>query len=911
VIFDGYSHQVPDIDPEETTEWLDSFDSVLEGRGRERARFLLLKLLERARAAQVGVPATVSTPYVNTIPAGQEPWFPGDEHLERRIRAYIRWNAAVMVTRANARDPGIGGHLSTYASSASLYEVGFNHFFRGKANGLPGDQVFFQGHASPGIYARAFVEGRLDEAHLDNFRFETGGDGLSSYPHPRLMPEFWEYPTVSMGLGPLSAVYQARFNRYLLNREIVDTSAARVWCFVGDGEFDEPESAAALRLAARERLDNLVFVVNCNLQRLDGPVRGNGKIIQELEALLRGSGWNVIKVIWGRKWDELLARDVDGVLVNKMNTTPDGDFQTFSTQPGAYIREHFFGPDPRLRKMVEHLSDLELQQLPRGGHDYRKLYAAYKAATEQSGAPVAILAKTIKGWTLGPEIEARNATHQIKKMTRDQLRTLRDRLYLQAEIPDEALDAEHPPYFRPAADSPEQEYLVGRLAALGGSLPHRVVRGQGESGLAAPAPSVFAEFLEGSRGQSVSTTMAFARMLRSMLRDPAIGQYVVPIIPDEGRTFGLDGLFSEVKIYSADGQRYTSVDAGLLFSYAEDQRGQILEEGITEAGAMASFQAAGTAYANWSTPMIPIFLFYSMFGFQRIGDMIWQSADARARGFLIGCTAGRTTMSGEGLQHEDGHSQLLASVVPSIRAFDPAFAYEVAFIMEDGLRAMYGPDAEDVVYYLTMYNENYPMPALSADAAERDRVREGVLAGAYRFLPGPKLKRGSGGAGRKATILFSGTAWQAATEASALLAEKWNVSAECWSVTSWKQLREGALEAERWNRLHPGGERRVPYVSQILSQAPGPVVAVTDYLKAVPDQISRFVPSRFIPLGTDGFGRSDTRASLRRHFEVDAAHVVLAVLAGLAENGEVKEDEVSKAIEELGIDPEVVDPLRA
>jgi pyruvate dehydrogenase E1 component len=912
VIFDGYSHQVPDIDPEETAEWLDSFDSVVETRGRDRARFLMLKLLERARAAQVGVPATVSTPYVNTIPADEEPWFPGDEHLERRIRAYIRWNAAVMVTRANVRDPGIGGHLSTYASSASLYEVGFNHFFRGKANGLPGDQVFFQGHASPGIYARAFVEGRLEETDLDNFRFETDGHGLSSYPHPRLMPEFWEFPTVSMGLGPLSACYQARFNRYLLHREIVDTSASRVWCFVGDGEMDEPESQAALRLASREQLDNLVFVVNCNLQRLDGPVRGNGKVIQELEALFRGAGWNVIKVIWGRRWDELLARDVDGVLVNKMNTTPDGDFQTYATQSGAYIREHFFGPDPRLRKMVEHLSDLELQQLPRGGHDYRKLYAAYNAATEHSGAPTAILAKTIKGWTLGPEIEGRNATHQIKKMTREQLRVLRDRLYLNDEIPDSALDAEHPPYFRPTEGSPEHEYLVARLAARGGSLPNRVVRGKGGTGLPAPGKTVFAEFLEGSRGQAVSTTMAFARMLRNLLRDPGIGRHVVPIIPDEGRTFGLDALFSEMKIYSVEGQRYTSVDAGLLLSYAEDRQGQILEEGITEAGAMASFQAAGTAYASFSTPMIPIFLFYSMFGFQRIGDMIWQSADARARGFLIGCTAGRTTMSGEGLQHEDGHSQLLASVVPNVRAFDPAFAYEIAFIMDDGLRTMYGPDGEDLLYYLTMYNENYPMPALPDDPAERARVRAGVLQGGYRFSPAPEIHGANGASrtngARRATILFSGTAWQAAMEARQVLAERFGVAAECWSITSWKQLREGGLEAERWNRLHPGAERRVPYVAELLESTTGPVVAVTDYLKAVPDQIARFAPGPFLPLGTDGFGRSDTRAALRRHFEVDAAHVCVAVLFELARAGEAKDDEVRDAITALGLDPEALDP---
>jgi pyruvate dehydrogenase E1 component len=905
VIFDGFSHQVPDIDPDETTEWLDSFDSIVEQSGRDRARFLLMKLLERARASQIGFPATVSTPYVNTIPADQEPWFPGDEHLERRIRAYIRWNAAVMVTRANSKDSGIGGHLSTYAASASLYEVGFNHFFRGKSTGLAGDQVLFQGHGSPGIYARAFVEGRLDEEQLDNFRFEVAGHGLSSYPHPRLMPDFWEFPTVSMGLGPLAAVYQARFNRYLLHRELVDTSDSRVWCFVGDGEMDEPESHAGLRIAAREKLDNLVFVVNCNLQRLDGPVRGNGKIIQELEALFRGCGWNVIKVIWGRRWDDLLARDVDGVLVNKMNTTLDGDFQTYSTSSGAYIREHFFGPDPRLRKMVEHLSDAELQQLPRGGHDYRKLYAAYKMATEQTGAPTAILAKTVKGWTLGPEIEARNATHQIKKMTRDQLRLLRDRLYLSEEIPDAALDAEYPPYYRPPADSLEHEYLQARLKAQRGSLPTRVVRGAGLTGLKQPAPSLFDEFLSGSRGQAVSTTMAFARMLRSLLRDPAIGRHIVPIIPDEGRTFGLDALFAEVKIYASEGQHYTSVDAGLVLNYAEDRTGQILEEGITEAGGMGSFQAAGTAYSTWATPMLPIYLFYSMFGFQRVGDLIWQAADARARGFLFGCTAGRTTMNGEGLQHEDGHSQLLASVVPCVRAYDPAFAYELAFIVADGISAMYGPDGEDLLYYVTLYNENYPMPPLPEDAAERERIREGVLRGCYRYLasPDPELT--------PATILFSGTSWQAAVEARDMLASDWGVGAECWSVTSYKALREDALDIERWNRLHPGTTPREAFVSRSLADSPGPIVAVTDYLKTVPDQIARFVPGMLVPLGTDGFGRSDTRQALRRHFEVDAAHVTVAVLASLAAAGGLKESVVAGAIERYGLDPEAVEPRNA
>jgi pyruvate dehydrogenase E1 component len=934
VLFDGVSHQLPDIDPEETAEWLDAFDAVVDARGKGRARFLLMKLLEHAQRAQVGFPATVSTPYVNTIPPDQEPWFPGDEHMERRIRAYIRWNAAVMVTRANMRDPGIGGHLSTFASTASLYEVGFNHFFRGAANGSPGDQVFFQGHGAPGIYARAYVEGRLSEEQLDNFRFEVGGRGLSSYPHPRLMPEFWQFPTVSMGLGPLSAIYQARFNRYLLHRELVDTSGSRVWCFVGDGEFDEPETHGGLTLAAREQLDNLIFVVNCNLQRLDGPVRGNGKIIQELEALLRGCGWNVIKVIWGSKWDDLLARDVDGVLLNKMNTTPDGEFQRLSTESGAYIREHFFGPDPRLRKLVEHLSDAELQALPRGGHDYRKLYAAYKAATEHTGAPTAILAKTIKGWTLGPEIEARNATHQIKKMTHEQLRALRDRLYLHEEIPDEALDAERPPYYRPPEGSEAHEYLLERRRALNGFLPARRVTPKAKAGLPAPSPSVFAEFLEGSRTQAVSTTMAFARLLRNLLRDPEVGRFVVPVIPDEGRTFGMDALFSEVKIYAPGGQRYTPVDAEMLLSYAEARDGQILEEGITEAGSMASFTAAATAYATWSRPMLPFFLFYSMFGFQRIGDLIWQAADARARGFLLGCTAGRTTMSGEGLQHEDGHSQLLASVVPTLSAYDPAFAYEVAVIVEHGISHLYGPDGADWLYYITLYNENYVMPPLPSDAPGGPAaVRDGIVRGIYRFAPplpvegeeeaaeeapaaragGTRRRRGGSAqpSGRRATLLFSGTAWQAVMEAREILARDWGVSADAWSVTSYKALREDGLSAERWNRLHPGSPPRTPFVTSALAGAAAPVVAVTDYLKAVPDQVARFVPAPFIPLGTDGFGRSDTRATLRRHFEVDAAHVVVAALAGLASLGEAKEDEVAAAIRRYGIDPDAVDPRLA
>ncbi|MHB1446678.1 MAG: pyruvate dehydrogenase (acetyl-transferring), homodimeric type [Acidimicrobiales bacterium] len=902
VIFDGFSHQLPDIDPDETREWIDSFDQVVDVNGRTRARFLLMKLLERARESQVGFPATVSSPYANTIPPDQEPWFPGDEHVERRIRAYIRWNAAVMVTRANSRSPGIGGHLATFASSASLYEVGFNHFFRGPDDGGPGDLVYFQGHAAPGVYARAFLEGRLDEADLDFYRREIaaakeGAQGLTSYPHPRAMPGFWEFPTVSMGLGPINAIYQARFSRYLLNRRLQDTSGSRIWCFVGDGECDEPETLGALSLAAREELDNLTFVVNCNLQRLDGPVRGNGKIIQELEAIFRGAGWNVIKVVWGSRWDELLARDVDGVLLNRMNTTVDGEFQKYATESGAYIREHFFGPDPRLRRLVEHLSDDELQSLPRGGHDYRKLYAAYKAATEHTGGPTAILAKTIKGWTLGPAIEARNSTHQIKKMTKAQLLALRDRLYLQEEIPDQALDAELPPYYRPPEGSAAREYLLARRRRLGGFLPQRTVHSKP---IPAPRPEVFTEFDKGSGERAVSTTMAFAVMLRNMLRDPGVGRHIVPIIPDEARTFGLDGLFREVGIYASTGQLYTPVDADLLLSYSEAKDGQILEEGITEAGSMASFTAAGTSYATFGEPTIPFYLFYSMFGFQRVGDLIWAFGDARGRGFLLGATAGRTTLEGEGLQHDDGHSLVLAATLPSLRAYDCAFAYELGTVIEDGIVRMYGPEPEDCFYYLTLYNENYPMPARPESAD-----RGAILSGLYRFAERPEGDDGR----RRATILFSGTAWSAAMEARRLLAEDWGVAAECWSATSYKQLREEALSVERWNRLHPDGAPLTPHVTAALADADGPVVAVTDFMKLVPDQVSRWIPNHFVSLGTDGWGRSDSRAYLRRYFEVDAGHVTVAVLAALVATGEAKPEEVKKAMSKYGIEAEAADPV--
>ena len=908
MLFDGVSHQLHDSDAGETAEWVAAFDDVVDSYGRTRARYLLMRLLERAREQQVDFPATVSSPYVNTIPTDAEPEFPGDEYLERRIRASIRWNAAIMVVRANSRSESIGGHLSTYASSAALYEVGFNHFFRGKDVGGVGDQVFFQGHASPGIYSRAFVEGRLSAAQLDNFRFEVGGDGLSSYPHPRLMPDFWEFPTVSMGLGPLNAIAQAHMNRYLAARGLADTSAGRVWCFVGDGEFDEPETIGSLGMAGRGHLDNLTFVVNCNLQRLDGPVRGNGKVIQEFEALFRGAGWNVIKVIWGRGWDDLLERDTDGVLLNKMNSTVDGDFQKYATESGAYIREHFFGPDPRLAAMVAHLSDEDLQSLPRGGHDYRKIYAAYLAATEHVGAPTVILAKTIKGWTLGPEIEARNATHQIKKLTRAQLRALRDRLFLQDEIPDQALEADLPPYYRPDPDSEAARYLAGRRRHLGGPLPRRVTH---PNTVEPPAAATFADLLGGSGRQAASTTMAFSRLLRNLVRDPSIGRRVVPIVSDEARTFGLESLIAEVQIYAPEGQRYTPVDAGLALHYAESESGQVLEEGITEAGATATFTAAATAYATWGQPLIPCYLFYSMFGFQRVGDLLWALADMRGRGFLLGCTAGRTTLNGEGLQHQDGHSLLLASAVPSVAAYDPAFAYEVAVIVEDGIRRMTGSQAEDRYWYLTLYNENYPMPALPADPDDAARIRLGIVTGMYRFAGGGLSEPGATpatGPVPEATILFSGTTWQAAMEARAELATEWGVDVDAWSVTSYKSLREDALSVERWNRLHPGEEPRVALVTGALAGRSGPVVAVTDFVRAVPDQVARFAGRPFTPLGTDGFGRSDTRETLRRFFEIDAAHLVVAVLDGLVAEGRLGPDAVRKAIARYGIDPSSGDP---
>ncbi|MFN3255071.1 MAG: pyruvate dehydrogenase (acetyl-transferring), homodimeric type [Ilumatobacter sp.] len=911
MIFDGHVHQLPDIDPTETQEWLDSLDAVVDTHGKTRARYLLSRLMQRANESQVSFPATVSTPYVNTIPREEEPWFPGDEHIERRIRAFIRWNAAMMVVKANKAADGIGGHLSTFASSAALYEIGFNHFFRGKDDGTPGDHVYFQGHAAPGVYARAFLEGRLEADDLDHFRREIGrdGKGLSSYPHPRLMPDFWEFPTVSMGLGPITSLYHARFNRYLHNRQIDDTSGSRVWAFLGDGECDEPETLGAISLAAREQLDNLVFVVNCNLQRLDGPVRGNGKIIQELEAVFRGAGWNVIKVIWGSKWDELLAQDKDGVLLNKMNNTVDGEFQRYAVEDGGYARDNFFGPDERLRQMVSHLSDDDLRHLPRGGHDYRKLYAAYKAATENlgSGRPTVILCKTVKGWTLGPGFEGRNSTHQIKKMTKQQIVDLRDRLYLHDEIPADSIEADNPPYFKPAIDSIEYQYMMERRKALDGSLPKRTTTVRRAMSL--PDPATYAEMWGGSGNQEVSTTMGFTRLLRSLARDEQMGKRVVPIIPDEARTFGMDSLFREIGIYASQGQKYQPVDHDLLLSYSESAQGQILEEGITEAGSMSSFIAAGTSYATRGVPMVPFYTFYSMFGFQRVGDLIWQAADIRARGFLMAATAGRTTLMGEGLQHQDGHSLVLASTVPCVQAYDPAFAYEVAAIVEAGIERMYGGSTDanwtDVFYYITLYNENHEMPALP----EVDGIKDAIVEGIYRFADAPDLGEGAEDSAKRATILFSGSANLAARHAVDELAEHFGVAAELWSVTSYKALREEGLEAERENRLHPSRDRRVPRVAQILDGAPGPITAVSDFMAVVPDQIRQFLPGRtFTTLGTDGMGRSDTREALRRHFEIDTGNVVVGVLYGLAQDGLIEASVVDDAIARYDIDPDAVNP---
>ncbi len=880
----------PPAEDLETRDWLDSLDDVLQRHGPDRAQGILRELQLHAQKSGVRMPFSANTPYINTIPASEQPPYPGNREIERRIKSIIRWNAMAMVVRANREEEGIGGHISTYASAATLYEVGFNHFFRGKTEKHPGDFVYFQGHASPGIYARAFLEGRLTLDQVGNFRHEMHAKpGLPSYPHPWLMPDFWSFPTVSMGLGPIMAIYHARFIRYLEDRGLREPGDQRIWAFLGDGETDEPETLGAITLASRERLDNLVFVINCNLQRLDGPVRGNGKIIQELEAIFRGAGWHVIKVIWGDDWDPLLAKDKGGLLVRRMGEVVDGEYQKYVVSSGAYIREHFFGKYPELLEMARGLSDDELRRMRRGGHDPEKVYAAYRAAVEHRGAPVVILAKTIKGYGLGESGEGKNITHQQKKLNEDELREFRSRF----GIPISDDEIAKVPFYRPPDDSPEMRYLQERRNALGGYLPKRSPT---TVAVKTPPEDVFREFHDGTGDREVSTTMAFVRILSKLLRDPEIGRLIVPIVPDEARTFGMEALFRQCGIYSHPGQLYEPVDKDSLLYYKEVRNGQILEEGINEAGSMSSFIAAGTAYANHRINMIPFFVFYSMFGFQRIGDLIWAAGDSRCKGFLVGGTAGRTTLAGEGLQHQDGHSHLLAFPVPNLMAYDPAYAYELAVIIRDGIRRMF-ENGESIFYYLTVMNENYVQPPMPAGAAE------GILKGLYRFRPAP----GSGPL--KAQLLGSGSILNEAVRAQEILAERYGVSADVWSVTSYKELHRDALDCERWNMLHPLEKPRVPYVSQCLGDAPGPVIAASDYLKTLPDSICRWMPRKIIALGTDGFGRSDGREALRDFFEVDARHIALATLSYLASLGQVKPEQVAQAMKDMDINPEKRNPM--
>jgi len=894
MVTDGEPRGNGDSDSSETKEWLDSLTAVLQTGGPDRARFLLGQLKDKAATNGVEVPFTANTPYVNTIPMNRQAPFPGSREIERRIKSLVRWNAMAMVVRANKHEPGIGGHISTYASCATLYEVGFNHFFRGPDADGGADLVFFQGHSTPGVYARAFLEGRLSQVQLENFRRELAkGGGLSSYPHPWLMPEFWQFPTVSMGLAAIMAIYQARFNRYLLHRGLKDTSRQKVWCFLGDGETDEPESLGAITLAAREGLDNLIFVVNCNLQRLDGPVRGNGKIIQELEAAFRGARWNVIKVIWGSDWDPLLQKDKDGLLSKRMGEVVDGEYQRYIVEPGAYIRKNFFGKYPELLKMVENMSDDQLRKLSRGGHDPEKVFAAFKAAVEHTGSPTVILAKTVKGYGLGESGEGRNVTHQQKKLNEDELAEFRTRF----AIPISDDDVAQAPFYLPPDDSRELVYLRERRKKLGGFMPSRRVHCPA---LPAPADELIEPFIQGSGDRAASTTMVMVDLLKRLLNDKELGRWIVPIIPDEARTFGMESMFPQYGIYSNVGQLYEPVDYKTLSRYREAKDGQILEEGITEAGSLSSFIAAGTAYANHGIPAIPFFLFYSMFGFQRIGDLIWAAADSRARGFLLGGTAGRTTLMGEGLQHQDGHSHVLASVVPNIRAYDPAFAFELALIVQDGIRRMY-QNNENIFYYVTLGNENYSMPAMPKGVAE------GVLRGMYKLRPAEgKSERGIKS---KVHLLGSGAILHEALRAQQILAERFQIAADVWSVTSYKELRREALEAERWNRLHPQDPPRKSYIETLLANQNGVFVAATDYMKSLAEMIARWLPGDLIPLGTDGFGRSENRTSLRRFFEVDAEFIALAALNGLVRRGEVKAERVEKAIEELGIDAEKVDPV--
>ena len=885
---DPYSVEHTDADPEETAEWNESLDAVVHERGSQRGRELMLSLLKRSKELHLGVPMVPTTDYLNTIAAENEPEFPGDEELERRYRSWIRWNAAITVHRAQRPNIGVGGHISTYASSASLYEVGHNHFFRGADHPSGGDQIFYQGHASPGMYARAFLEGRLSPEQLDGFRQEKShagaGGGLSSYPHPRLMPDFWQFPTVSMGLGPINAIYQAQLNKYVAHRGIAEADDSQVWAFLGDGEMDEVESRGALQLAANDGLDNLNFVINCNLQRLDGPVRGNGKIIQELESFFRGAGWNVIKVVWGREWDALLANDHEGALRDLMNRTPDGDYQTYKAESGAFIREHFFGRDPRTAAMVADYTDDQIWGLRRGGHDYRKVYAAFKAASEHKGQPTVILAKTVKGYGLGPSFEGRNATHQMKKLTLDNLKQFRDEMRI--PISDAQLEADpyQPPYYHPGQDDEAIQYLQERRRALGGYVPERRSK---YTQVTLPEASTYDVVKKGAGKQEVATTMAFARLLKELLRDKQFGKRIVPIIPDEARTFGMDAYFPTSKIYNPNGQHYTSVDRELLLAYKESPQGQIIHTGINEAGAVAAFTAVGTSYATHAEPLIPVYVFYSMFGFQRTGDAFWAAGDQMARGFIMGATAGRTTLTGEGLQHADGHSPLLASTNPAVVTYDPAFGYEIGHIVRAGLERMYGGNHPDpnVMYYLTVYNEPIIQPA------EPEGLDvEGVLRGLYLLRP-------STAAGPKAQLLASGVAVPWALEAQQLLADDWNVSADVWSVTSWNELRRDGLAVDEHNFLRPTEAPKVPYVTQKLQGAQGPFIGVSDFMHAVPDQIRQFVPGDYATLGADGFGFSDTRAAARRFFTIDGPSIVVRALQQLVRQGAVDASAVPAAIE--------------
>ena len=883
-----------DLDATETREWLDSLDYVLQSGGQAKVARLLRELTLYAKQNGVKLPFTANTPYVNTIPADEQVLMPGNPDIERRIKSFVRWNAAAMVVRANKAEEGIGGHISTFASAATLYEVGFNHFFHGSGEDrAAGDVIYFQGHAAPGIYARAYLEGRIDEKHLENFRRELKpGGGLSSYPHPWLMPDFWDYPSVSMGLSPLMAIYQARFIRYLEDRGLKAKSDTKVWAFLGDGETDEPESLGAITLPAREKLDNLIFVINCNLQRLDGPVRGNGQIIQELEATFRGAGWNVIKVLWGREWDPILAKDRDGLLVKRMGEIVDGQYQKYSIESGAYIREHFWGVDPRLLDMVKHLSDDQLKKMTLGGHDPIKVYNAYKAAVEHSGVPTVILARTIKGYGLGEAGEGKNITHQQKKLNEDELRAFRTRF----GVPIADSEIGHAPFYRPGEDSVESKYMLERRQQLGGFVPSRKTRSES---LAPVSAEPFEEFFKGTEGRKASTTMVFVRLLSKLMRDKDIGRLVVPIVPDEARTFGMEALFRQVGIYSHAGQVYEPVDMDTLLYYKEASDGQILEEGINEAGSMSSFIAAGTAYATHGVNTIPFFIYYSMFGFQRIGDLIWAAADSRTRGFLLGGTAGRTTLAGEGLQHQDGNSHLFALAYPNVLPFDPAFAYEIAVIIQDGIKRMY-VDQESVFYYLTVMNEQYEMPPMPDGAAD------GILKGMYKFratsTPGAKWR---------AQLFGSGAILPEVIKAQEVLGSQYNVGADVWSVTSYIQLYRDGNAADRWNMLHPGESPRVPYVTQCLKDAPGVFVAASDYVKALPDAIDRWLPRPLTVLGTDGFGRSESRAGLRDFFEVDHRYVVVATLAALARDGKLAPSVVQEAIKVHGVNPDKLNPAVA